>query len=87
MGGGSWHTATIDNTLSPTWNQILEPFRVSDSTRIRWELMDADLESHDSIIGIWDDTDAHTISVDRIRAGRWTEGGEGIVVTFEIVPI
>ena len=87
VGGGNWRTSTRLNTLRPVWNEFVEPLRINESTRVRWELWDEDVADHDGILGIWDDADAHAISVDRIRAGGWTEGGAGITITFEIEPM
>ena len=87
VGGDQWSTPTANDTLHPVWHYEISPLRINESTRIRWELRDADLTEHDPIIGFWDDADAFQMPIDAIRDGAFSDGGEGITINFTIEPL
>lgn len=83
----AWHTATAQDTLSPTWNSVISPVRINVSTHVRWEMWDEDLTTHDAIVGYWGEASAFQLPVEAIRNGGWTNEGEGIEVVFFIDPL
>lgn len=86
VGVASHTTATVNDTLAPIWSQYAD-IRINESTRVRWELWDADLTEHDPIIGAWDDADAAQVSIDFMKAGIAVDSFAGIDVTFYIQPL
>lgn len=85
-----WYTNYRENTLHPVWNEhTSEAVRINESTRVRFELWDADTlyVDDDPIIGNFTDEESYQIPISWIRAGGWTSGGGGIEVVIEIVPL